>query len=86
MNFIFSNHALQELQRRGIQRALVESVLNNPQQIVTEKEGKKAYQSQVDFGGGKIFLLRVIVADRIEPSVVVTVYRTSQIAKYWRQT
>lgn len=83
MNFIFSNHALQELQRRGLQQNMVESVLNNPQQIIEEKEGRKAYQSQVDFGGGKIYLVRVIIADNIEPAVVITAYRTSKITKYW---
>ncbi|AFY85168.1 DUF4258 domain-containing protein [Oscillatoria acuminata] len=83
MNFIFSNHALQELQRRGLQQNMVESVLNNPQQIIEEKEGRKAYQSQVDFGGGKIYLVRVIVADNIDPAVVITAYRTSKITKYW---
>ncbi len=83
MNFIFSNHALQELQRRGLQQNMVESVLNNPQQIIAEKEGRKAYQSQVDFGGGKIYLIRVIVADNSDPAVVITAYRTSKITKYW---
>ncbi|MCT7960271.1 DUF4258 domain-containing protein [Laspinema sp. D1] len=83
MNFIFSNHALQELHRRGLQQNMVESVLNNPQQIIEEKEGRKAYQSQVDFGGGKIYLVRVIVADNIDPAIVITAYRTSKITKYW---
>lgn len=83
MNFIFSNHALQELQRRGLQQNMVESVLNNPQQIIAEKEGRKAYQSQVEFGGGKIYLIRVIVADNSDPAVVITAYRTSKITKYW---
>jgi hypothetical protein len=83
MNFIFSNHALQELQRRGLQQNMVESVLNNPQQIIAEKEGRKAYQSQVDFGGGKIYWVRVIVADNLDPAVVITAYRTSKITRYW---
>lgn len=85
MNYILSNHAQTEIERRGIPLSLVESVLANPQQIVSEKEGRKAYQSQVDFGGGRRFLLRVIVADDIQPMVVITVYRTSRIEKYWRQ-
>ncbi len=62
---------------------MVESVLNNPQQIIAEKESKKAYQSQVDFGGGKIYLVRVIVADNIDPAVVITADRTNKITKYW---
>ena len=86
MKFKISKHARQEMERRGIPMALLESVLGNPQQVVIEPRGKKAYQSQLDFGGGKIFLLRAIVADNVDPPVIVTVYRTSKISKYWRIT
>jgi hypothetical protein len=57
-------------------------VLDNPQQVVIEREGKKAYQSQIDFGGGKMYLLRAIVNDALDPAVVITVYRTRNIQKY----
>ena len=70
--------------RRSIPLALLDNVMQHPHQIVPERGGKKAYQSQVDFGGGRIFLLRAIVDDNIDPAVVVTVYRTSNIRKYWR--
>lgn len=59
-------------------------VLHEPQQIVEERDGKRAYQSQVGFGQGRLFLLRAIVVDNINPAVVVTVYRTNKIEKYWR--
>jgi len=59
--------------------------LQNPHQIVEEYGNKKAYQSKVDFGEGKVYLLRVIVADNVNPATVVTVYRTSKIKKYWRE-
>lgn len=86
MRFRLSNHALQEMERRGIPQGMLEAVLENPQQVVPEREGKKAYQSQIDFGEGRIFLLRAIVNDDIDPAVVITVYRTSNIQKYWRAT
>jgi Domain of unknown function (DUF4258) len=86
MKYILSRHAEQELLRRGISRPFLDSVLEHPQQIVPGYGGKKAYQSQLDFGAGKILLLRAIVDERIMPPVVVTVYRTSKIAKYWNQT
>jgi hypothetical protein len=63
---------------------LLTSVLESPQQVVSGRGGKKAYQSQLDFGDGKIFLLRAIVDQTVNPPMVVTVYRTSKIAKYWR--
>ena len=84
MKFRLSRHALEELERRGISRDLLEQVLQNPQQVLPERDGKKIYQSQVEFVGSKLFLLRAIVNDAVEPAVVVTVYRTSKIEKYWR--
>jgi len=86
MNFRLSKHAAEELRLRRIPRQCLEDVMTNPQQIVLERGNKKAYQSQMDFGSGKIFLLRAIVVDTISPAVVVTVYRTTKINKYWRKT
>jgi hypothetical protein len=80
MNFRLSRHAQDEMVRRGIPPYMVDDVLSNPQQVLDMPDGKKAYQSQLDFGGGRIFLLRVIVAVDTDPNLVVTVYRTSKIA------
>ena len=84
MNYTLSRHAREELALRQIPPDLLASVLQQPQQVVPERGTKKAYQSQVDFGDGRKFLLRVIVDDAIDPAVVVTVYRTSKINKYWK--
>ena len=84
MSFRDSRHALEELARRGIPQQMVDEVLAQPQQVVDQPDGKKVYQSQVDFGGGRIFLLRAIVAEDVQPNLVVTVYRTTKISKYWR--
>lgn len=84
MKFKLSNHALEEMERRGIPREILERVLANPQQVVVEREGKKAYQSQIDFGVGTMYLLRAIVNDALDPAVMITVYRTRNIQKYWR--
>lgn len=65
---------------------MVESLLRGPQQIVDEEEGVQVYQSQVDFGSGKIYLLRAFVASEGDRRTVVTVYRTSKIDKYWRKS
>lgn len=85
MSFKFSRHVEDEIKRRKIPANFVDSVLQNPQQIVGEYGNKKAYQSKVDFGEGKVYLLRVIVADNVDPAIVVTVYKTSKIKKYWRE-
>ncbi len=59
--------------------------MKNPEQMVPVREGKKAYQSLRDLKGKK-YLVRVIVANDKDPFIVVTVYLTSKIAKYWRPT
>jgi len=74
-----------ELRLRRIPRAIVDEVLRRPQQIVPERPPKHAYQSRVNVAGEGFMLVRAIVDDSIEPAVVVTVYRTSKISKYWRQ-
>ncbi|MBI1940238.1 MAG: DUF4258 domain-containing protein [Acidobacteria bacterium] len=84
MNFQFSRHAREEMERRQIPLALVESILADPQQVISGPTGRKVYQSEHHFGV-RIFLVRVIVDDSFEPATVVTVYRTSKIGKYWRK-
>ena len=84
MNFKLSRHVKEEIERRNIPLQILESVLENPGQVIPERGGNKAYQSQVDFGQGKVFLLRAIVDDSVDPAVVITAYRTGKIGKYWR--
>ena len=85
MSFYISRHAEEELERRSIPREFLDSVLQNPQQIVEDRDGKKAYQSLFVFENGKTYLVRAIVADNTNPVIVLTVYRTSQVARYWRK-
>ncbi len=84
MNYLISHHDREEMMRRSIPLELLDQVISEPQQIGVERGNLKAYQSQIDFGGGKMFLLRVIVNDILDPAIVITVYRTSKIGKYWR--
>ena len=85
MAFKISEHARREMQRRDIPEEWINETMANPGQIVHVREMKKAYQSLKELDGKK-YLLRVIVADDKDPSVVVTVYRTSKITKYWRSS
>ncbi len=84
MTFHISRHANEQIRRRAIPPGLLDSVLQQPQQIVPQPSGNKVYQSQLDFGSGQMYLLRAVVNDGVDPPVVVTVYRTSNISKYWR--
>ncbi|HAZ43201.1 MAG TPA: hypothetical protein DDW76_38520 [Cyanobacteria bacterium UBA11369] len=86
MRFQLSRHAQEQLERRGIPTEFLDSVLQTPQQIVDEQESKKVYQSQFLFENGKTYLVRAIIMDNTNPAIVLTVYKTSQISKYWRAT
>jgi len=86
MKYDISNHAQKEMDRRAIPAYVVDAVLQRPGQIVEEYGSKKAYQSIMDFGKGKLYLVRVIVDDTVVPVRIVTVYKTSKINKYWRQS
>jgi Domain of unknown function (DUF4258) len=83
MDFKFSNHALEEMQRRNIPISFVEAVLHNPQQVLQQNAEITIYQSQLDFGTAKLYLIRVFINTSLNPAIIVTVYRTSQIQKYW---
>ena len=84
VRYRLSTHAREEIERRKIPLALLEAVLEKPDQTVPERGTLKAYQSKCDIGG-KMFLLRVIVDDTVDPAVVVTAYRTTRIEKYWEK-
>ena len=84
MTFKLSRHAQRETVERRIPPDILQSVLETPQQVVPAHGGLRAYQSQIEFGSGRMFLVRAIVAEDVDPPVVVTVYRTRKVAKYWR--
>ena len=60
------------------------AVLATPEQQLPEAGRKIALQSRFTDDYGKLYLVRVIFATDKEPPVVITVYRTSKIQKYWR--
>lgn len=84
MRFLISRHAEEEMVQRQIPRELLDSVLESPEQRVPQPGGGEILQSRFTSGDGKMYLLRTVVAAEKEPPVVVTVYRTSKIEKYWR--
>ena len=85
VRFRLSRHAENEVTERRIPQTALQAVLESPQQVVPAHGGLLAYQSQFELRPGKMYLVRAIVAEDSDPPVVVTVYRTSKIAKYWRR-
>ena len=71
--------------RRGIPVTVVEAILAAPGQRIRETHNVISYQSLVDISG-KAYLVRVLVNDTLIPPKVVTVYRTSKIGKYSKET
>ncbi len=70
--------------RRSIPRAWVSLALENPEQRLAQGETKDIFQSRFESEDGRIYLVRAVVAIDREPPLVITVYRTSKVEKYWR--
>ena len=85
MDFRLSRHAEWEMARRGIPLALVQAVMDRPEQRLADRPrtGRWIHQSRLRFEDEKMYLLRVVVAEDEHPPVIITVYRTSKIEKYW---
>jgi len=79
-SFHWSLHALIEIGRRRIPRDVVERVVHDAQQVVKIGLWREVRQSIDETGR----LVRVIIDLENEPAVIVTAYRTSTVAKYWR--
>jgi len=84
MNFIFSKHAEEQLVRRSLERSVVEAVVLNPDQVVGDEndEDITIYQSIVK-ESDTVFLYRVFVSTKVQPNVIVTLYKTTKINKYY---
>ena len=84
MDFVFSKHAEEQLIRRSLDRNSVESVVLNPGQLLKDENDASIiiYQSIVK-EDGKLFLYRVFVNTQLLPNVIVTLYRTTKIEKYY---
>lgn len=82
---LLSAHAQEAIRRRGLDPAMVVDIASAPEQIIPSGAGREVRQSRRrDNRGLKMYLIRVIVDVEPHGSTIVTAYRTSRIAKYWR--
>jgi len=81
--YVLTEHAALEMSRRQIEPEWMGTIMASPEQIVDGFNGRKIFQSKFE-SGGKIYLIRLVVEEWHSPPVVVTIYRTSKIEKYWR--
>ena len=85
-DFVISDHAVMELERRGLSEDMIRRVLADPDQGEDVRAGRIVLQSRMDMGQlAKAYLIRVFVDIDRRPAEVVTAYRTSKISKYWRE-
>src|SRR5258705_10599943 len=84
MDFRLSGHAEWEMTRRGIPLAMVQAVMDHPEQRLVDESctGRWVHKSRLLFGDGKMYLVRIVVAEDEQPPVIITVYRTSKMEKY----
>jgi Domain of unknown function (DUF4258) len=71
------------MRQRGLDRKVVRSVLEAPEQRLRLRPGRDVLRSRVAVAGSEYVVRMVVDVDR-SPAEVVTVYRTSRIARYWR--
>ncbi len=76
-------HALQNLADREIDRSFAEATLNEPEFSVPDPPGRQVLMRRY-FDGllQQEMLLRMIIEEAASETVVVTVYKTSQIDRY----
>ena len=84
MDLIFSTHARAQMSRRGINHETVLMVVSKPDQTIADNENPTVivYQSLVK-EDNQMFLLRVFVNIDKKPNVIVTLYKTTKISKYY---
>ena len=84
MEVHIKEHAIFEVERRGISKDFIQFVVNNPQQKLHSKKGRVIVQNKYyDQDEKKEMLIRVIGIETSERFEVITVYKTSKISKYW---
>lgn len=71
--------------RRQIPLSWLEAVLTRPEQRIEQSVAVEILQSRFTGADGKTYVLRAVVATDKNPPVLITVYRTSKIEKYWRE-
>ena len=84
MDLVFSKHAIEQMHRRGINYETALFTVSQPDQIIVDDEDTKIviYQSIIK-ENNRMFLLRVFVDRDKQPNVVVTLYKTTKIIKYY---
>jgi len=83
---IFTAQAEEQVQSRNIARELVLDTFENPHQRIPGYKGRRIYQSRYfDAFENKEMLIRVITEIRGDDLIIISIYKTSKLAKYWSE-
>ncbi|MDP1676763.1 MAG: DUF4258 domain-containing protein [Bacteroidota bacterium] len=83
----FTEHSLNSIADRSISHQLVETAINYPDEIVSGYDSRFVYMKKFfDNELNQQMLLRVIVEERSSELVVITVYKTSHIDRYLKES
>ncbi len=83
-SYEISRHAINEMSVRQIPSEIVKEIVLRPQQTYPQDDEIEIRQSIIEFEGQGNYLVRVFVNIKKNPNLVITVYRTSKINKYWK--
>ena len=81
MNYVVNEHARGRMNERGITEAELDGVMQGPQQVIEQPNGRMAFQSLI-VRSGRIVMIRAFVDTRIDPAEVKSVYVTTN-PRYW---
>jgi len=77
-----TGHARFEMKRRRIGKAQVEAAIRAPGQVMASVKGRSIYQTLI--GAAQRLLLHVDAKEDPHVYHVITAYKTSKVAKYWK--
>jgi hypothetical protein len=84
---LLTDHARRAIHHRHLDEATVVAVARDPEQTIAVNGAREIRQGRRQEGPDlKTYLIRVIVETTPTATLVITAYRTSRIAKYWRIT
>ena len=77
----FSKHVLEQMELRGISK---QEILNATENFVSKNhEDGLLVLNTLILENGKQFLMRIFINEKVNPNLIVTVYKTSKIRKYY---
>lgn len=79
----FTDYARLQMVERELSEVFVREALAQPDEIVAGNKGRRVVHKRLEPSYGN-HLLRVVFEESDEKWVVITVYVTSKVGKYWR--